>query len=87
MYTVRKDVRQIYIHIHINGKSRLVLEKMFQHQWGEPPRTPHKCFGTIKSEIFNRLYVQIIFHTAVCEVAEFILYDCAYVPIVSGCLS
>ena len=46
----------------IIGKSRLtslasarpnnniLLEKMFQHQWGEPPRTPHKCYGIIKVE-------------------------------------
>ena len=27
-----------------------ILEKMFQHQWGEPPRTPHKCYGIIEVE-------------------------------------
>ena len=59
---------------------------MFEHQWSEPPRIPHKCYGVIKNEIFNRLVPCSGNTSQLSAVLTKLLnwYDCDYVLIVSG---
>ena len=48
-----------------------VLEKMFQHQWGKPPWTPHKYYGIIKVECSDNIsQLSVVLY----KVAEFIIW-------------